>query len=208
MILRGLLTTLKIWIYAAILILLMAFFCYPVLAQDEAGFEMVEADTIMIDSFLVDHSPKKAAMYSAVLPGMGQAYNRKYWKLPIVYGGLGGLAYGAIWNSRQYTYFFDLYKYMTENGYDEYEGRTLREVTWYKDSHLRYKNLLIILTVGFYAIQIVDAAVDAHLIDYDISDDITLKVDPVMLDPSVYPTAMAPNGRNTATFGLRCCLSF
>ena len=97
---------------------------------------------------------------------------------------------------------------MIENDYEEYEGRTLKEVEFYKDSHLRYKNLMIILTIGFYAIQIVDASVDAHLIDYDISEDISLTVDPVMLDPAIYGAPLDGNGRNNASFGLRCCLSF
>jgi len=147
-------------------------------------------------------------MYSAVFPGMGQIYNRKYWKLPIVYGGLGGLGYAAVWNSRQYDYFLDLYKIMMENDYEEYEGRTLKEVEFYKKSHLRYKNLMIILTIGFYAIQIVDASVDAHLIDYDISEDLSLTIDPVMLDPAIFGAPLDGNSINNASFGLRCCLSF
>jgi hypothetical protein len=81
-------------------------------------------------------------------------------------------------------------------------------VEWYKNTHLRYKNLMIILTVGFYALQIVDASVDAYLINFDISDDISLRVDPVMLGPSrtVYNTNTFPG--SAASFGLRCCLSF
>lgn len=179
------------------MLIIMAFACLPLDAQ-ETEYRIVQADTLSIDSFMLDHSPRKAAMYSAVFPGMGQIYNKKYWKLPLVYGGLGALTYSTIWNSRKYTYYFDLYSFMTDNGYDEWEGRTLQEVEFYKTSYLRSKNLLIILTVGFYVIQIVDANVDAHLIDYDISDDISLTVDPVMLDP----------GQREATFGLRCCLSF
>lgn len=193
----------------------MVIFCFPLKAQEqesqsatESNFRVVQADTIPIDSFLIDHSPLKAAMYSAVFPGMGQIYNRKYWKLPIVYGGLGGLGYAAVWNSRQYEYFLDIYKIMMENDYEEYEGRTLKEVEFYKNSHLRYKNLMIILTIGFYAIQVVDASVDAHLIDYDISDDLSLTVDPVMLDPAIFGASLDGNGRNNTSFGLRCCLSF
>ncbi|MCK4747660.1 MAG: hypothetical protein KAT15_11510, partial [Bacteroidales bacterium] len=124
----------------------MAIPCIPLNAQEqeqeqerEQDYRMVQADTLAIDSITLDHSPRKAAMYSAVMPGMGQIYNKKYWKLPIVYIGLGALAYSAIWNSRQYNYYFDLFKVMTDNGYEEWEGRTLREVEWYKDSHLRYK---------------------------------------------------------------------
>lgn len=190
------------------MLFIMAFFCLPMQAQDEPPFEIVDADTVSVDTFFTDHSPRKAAMLSTVFPGMGQVYNRKYWKVPIVLAGLGALGYSAVWNSRQYDYFFDMYKYMTENGVEEYEGRTLKEVEWYKDSHLRYKNLFIILTVGFYAIQIVDASVDAHLIDYDISSDITLTVDPVMFDQTFLLTTAPLAGRNSGTFGLRCCLSF
>jgi len=185
----------------------MAIFCLHVTAQ-ESEFKIVQADTVALDTFLIDHPPAKAAMYSAVFPGMGQIYNKKYWKLPLVYGGLVGFGYAAIWNSRQYRYYFDLYKFMTDNGYQEWEGRTLLEVEYYKDSHQRYKNLMIILTVGFYALQIVDASVDAHLIDYDISDDISLRVDPVLLDSPAFTSAIPAGGRNSATFGLRCCLSF
>lgn len=185
----------------------MALVCLSLDAQD-TGYRIVQADTISVDSLMQFHSPRKASMYSAVFPGLGQIYNKKYWKLPLVYGGLGVLAYSAVWNSRQYSTYFDLYKFMTDNGYQEWEGRTLDEVEYYKSSFLRYKNLMTILTVGFYVIQIVDASVDAHLIDYDISDDISLRVDPVLLDPQMFSAAMHVPGRNKATFGLRCCLSF
>ena len=161
---------------------------------------IIEADTISIDSFILDHSPRKAAMYSAVFPGMGQIYNKKYWKVPIVYAGMGALIYSAIWNGRQYTHYFDKYKYMTETDppLPDFEGQSLREVEWYKDAHLRYRNLFIIFSVGFYALQIVDANVDAHLIDYDISEDLSLTIDPAMLQPF----------ENATTVGLRCCLNF
>ncbi len=185
----------------------MAFVCLPVSAQEQ-NFEVVEADTIVIDSIWKDHSPRKAAMYSAVLPGLGQIYNKKYWKLPLVYGGLGGFGYAAYWNSQQYKYYFDIYKFMTENDLTEHEGVTLQEVEWYKNSHLRYKNLMIIVTIGFYVIQIVDANVDAHLIDYDISDDISLTVDPVMLTPSFFNASAPLPDPRISSFGLRCCLNF
>ena len=159
---------------------------------------MIESDTIMLDTFGLNHSPMKASMYSAVFPGMGQIYNRKYWKLPIVYGGMGALIYSSIWNSQEYQKYFDKYKYMTENDLEEWEDQTIKEVEFYKKEHLRYKNLFIILTVAFYGLQIVDASVDAHLIDYDISDDLGLTIDPVMLN----------RGVNSAAMGFRCCLSF
>ena len=177
----------------------MIFVCQSLQSQPVDSL-IIEADTLSIDSFRLEHSPRKAAMYSAVFPGMGQIYNKKYWKVPIVYAGMGALIYSVIWNGRQYTYYFDKYKFMTESTppHDEWEGQSLREVELYKDSHLRYRNLFIIFSVGFYALQIVDANVDAHLIDFDISPDLSFTVDPAMLQPC----------DNKATFGLRCCLNF
>jgi hypothetical protein len=157
---------------------------------------------------MLEHSPRKAAMYSAALPGMGQIYNKKYWKLPLVYGGLLGFGYAAIWNSQEYNFYFDIYKYMVENNLQEYEGASFEEIEWYKNAHLRYKNLMIILTVGFYALQIIDASVDAHLIDYDISDDISLTVDPVIQVPKYFYPEAPEAGMGVSSFGLRCCLSF
>jgi hypothetical protein len=181
----------------------MAVFCTCLHAQ-ESNYHISQADTVAVDTVLQEHSPHKAAMYSAVLPGLGQVYNHKYWKLPLVYGGLGGFGYGIVWNTRRYRFYFDLYKYMSDNNLQDWEGRSFKEVEWYKNTHLRYKNLMIILTVGFYALQIVDA----YLINFDISDDISLRVDPVMLGPSrtVYNTNTFPG--SAASFGLRCCLSF
>ena len=185
----------------------MAHLCVSLTAQ-ESNYQVVQADTIPVDSLLVEHSPHKAAMMSAVLPGLGQIYNRKYWKLPLVYGGLGGFGYAAVWNSKRYKEYFDLYKFMTDNNYQEWEGRTFREVEWYKNTHLRYKNLMILLTVGFYALQIIDASVDAYLINFDISDDISLSVDPVIIDPSYCLSPLTAQGQGAVSFGLRCCLSF
>ena len=185
----------------------MAVICAHLQAQ-ESDYHISQADTVGVDTLLQEHSPHKAAMYSAVLPGLGQIYNRKYWKVPLVYGGLGGFGYGIVWNSRRYRFYFDLYKYMLDNNLQELEGRSFKEVEWYKNTHLRYKNLMIILTVGFYALQIVDASVDAYLINFDISDDISLKVDPVMLGPDYAGPGFPGTSGSKASFGLRCCLSF
>jgi hypothetical protein len=174
------------------------------ISAQTTGSRIVQADTIEIDTTYWEHSPRKAAMLSAVFPGMGQLYNKKYWKLPVVYIGMGALVYSSVWNREQYRKYFDKYKFMTETGAEEYEGETLREVEYYKDSHLRYKNLFMILSVGFYALQIIDANVDAHLLFYDISDDISLFIDPAI----AYPSVPGFQVQNSPAFGLRCCLSF
>lgn len=148
--------------------------------------------------FLAKHSPRKATIYSAVLPGLGQIYNHKYWKVPIVYVGFGGLIYGIIYNADQYNYYKEKYKYMVDNNLTEYEDVTIEQAEVYKDFHKRYRDLFYIGTAGFYVLQILDANVDAHLINYDINEDIALIIDPVIL---------SCNGINNS-IGLRCCLSF
>lgn len=148
--------------------------------------------------FFATHSPRKASIYSAVLPGLGQIYNHKYWKVPIVYAGFGGLIYGVIYNGDKYKYYKEQYKYMLDNNLTEYEDLTLQQAEVYKDFHKRYRDLFAIGLAGFYALQIIDATVDAHLINYDISEDIALIIDPTLL----------LCGGNSNTVGIRCCLSF
>ncbi len=137
-------------------------------------------------------------MYSAVFPGMGQIYNRKYWKVPIVYAGFGGLVYGIIYEGNHYRTNKDLYKYMRDNQLSQWGGVTIKQAEVYKDFHKRYHDLFIIISAGFYGLQIIDAIVDAHFVDYDVSDDLTFTIDPAYL----------PSPAGFQSFGLRCCLSF
>ena len=156
--------------------------------------EPVDEDSI----FFASHSPKKAAVYSAVFPGLGQIYNRKYWKVPIVYVGFAGCIAATIYNANEYTFFKDAYKYMLDNDLEVWDGITKLQAEVYKDYHRRYRDLFIIITVGFYGFQIIDATVDAHLIDYDIGDNLSLVVDPTLMQ--------TPTGIHSV--GLKCCLSF
>lgn len=125
-----------------------------------------------------------------------------------MYLGMGGLVYGVIWNSESYREYFDKYKYMTENGLNEYEGLNLKQVEYAKDYYSRNKNLMMILTAGFYALQIIDANVDAHLMDFDISEDLGLRMDPVIRSTSPALTFRPPLSPDPPVFGLRCCLNF
>lgn len=185
--------------------IILVFFVLPSFCQ-ERDTVIIITDTVpksdrnaQKDSlFLAMHSPKKASIYSAVLPGLGQIYNHKYWKVPIVYAGLGGLIYGIVYNNDKYQYYKEQYIYMLDNDLTEWEGITKEQAEVYKDFHKRYRNLFSIGTVGFYVLQILDATVDAHLINYDISEDIALIIEPAIL---------SCNGINNSV-GLRCCLSF
>ncbi|MGB6268865.1 MAG: DUF5683 domain-containing protein [Olleya sp.] len=122
-------------------------------------------------------SPSRAAFYSAILPGLGQAYNGKYWKIPIVYAALGTGIYFYVDNNKQYNRVRDAYKRRL-GGFedDEFQGRLTDDGLREAQKNLRRnKELSLLVTVGIYALNIIDANVDAHLLQYDINDDLSLK---------------------------------
>ena len=144
------------------------------------------------------HSPKKAAVYSAILPGLGQAYNKKYWKIPIIYAGFGTLGYFIGWNNGNYQTLKLAYSDLTDGNPDTDSYLDLEAAKYYdldnesernqfenglnkqKNYYRRNRDLLIISTVGFYALNIIDASVDAHLFDFDISEDLSFNWQPAM----------------------------
>ena len=162
---------------------------------DTVGNAILTADTVVKETKTAKpakakkkHSPKKATIMSACLPGLGQVYNGKWWKVPIVYAGLGGLGYLAYDNYSEYQSFLHAYEYKTG---DLPEGVTLSEheadlasryldsqLQTYKESYRRDFEFYTILTIAWYGLNIVDACVDGHLYDYDISDDLSLSIDP------------------------------
>ena len=134
------------------------------------------------------HSPQKATIMSACLPGLGQVYNGKWWKAPIVYAGLGGLGYLVYNNNYEYRSYLHAYEYKTG---DLPEGATLNDhetdlanryaesqLQTYKESYRRDFEFYTILTIAWYGLNILDACVDGHLYDYDISDDLSFSIDP------------------------------
>ena len=137
-----------------------------------------------------DRRPQKAAIMSACLPGLGQVYNRKWWKVPIVYAGLGGLGYLSYNNYYEYQSYLHAYQFKTG---DLPEGVTLNQhetdlankyaesqLQTYKESYRRDFEFYTILTVAWYGLNILDACVDGHLYSYDISDDLSLSIDPYL----------------------------
>jgi hypothetical protein len=168
--------------------------CLPVVAQE------ADNDTIPPE---VLHSPKKASIYSAVLPGLGQAYNKKYWKIPIIYGGFGAFIYYIGWNNEWYKLFKNAYKdlsteenldsdafikkyhrlpYLSTIDYTNSVEKTYAEeyLTDYQEYFRRNRDLLIICTTAFYVLNIIDASVDAHLYKFDISDNLSLNWRPTV----------------------------
>jgi hypothetical protein len=161
------------------------------------------------------HSPKKAALYSAILPGLGQAYNKKYWKIPIVYGGFAALGYFIRWNNKEYSTAKQAYMDLTDKDPDTKSYMNLKQIGYYdlnnptdvanlktgltssQDYYRRNRDLLIIVTVAFYGLNIIDASVDGHFFNFDISDDLTMKVRPAMLQQ-----------KNQNIFCLNCTFNF
>ncbi len=128
------------------------------------------------------HSPHKATMYSAVVPGLGQVYNQKYWKLPIIYGVTGVFIYAFDFNNNQYNKYKNAYAEFDTGKITEFEGYTDKNIILrLKDYHRRNRDLNVIVLAGVYMLNIIDATVDAHLFDYDISEDLSLNVQPSLM---------------------------
>ena len=125
--------------------------------------------------------PARASMFSAIIPGLGQAYNGDYWKIPIIYTGLGACAYALSFNQEQYQRYRDMY-IRQNNG--TYEGNlTTDNIIWYRDQYRRMRDYSIIATVLVYALNIIDANVFAHFNTFDISDDLSLNIEPALINP-------------------------
>lgn len=169
--------------------------------------EMSLSDTVALTPKEIDRlfwkpDPVRAVWLGAIVPGLGQIYNRSYWKLPIVYGGFMGCIYAVTWTNNQYTSYKEAYRDIYHDiqhgmvsdspdksynailpeGYDinamggasAYSNR-LKE---WQNVSLRNRDLSILVTIAVYALSLVDAYVDAQLFDFDISDDLSLNVSP------------------------------
>lgn len=121
-------------------------------------------------------SPAKAAFYSALVPGLGQAYNKKYWKIPLVYGALGTTLYFYQSNNKKYHEFRDAYKdRLAGNPDPKYayldNNRLIQAQRFYR----RNRDLSLLLTAAFYALNIIDANVDAHLGQFNVNNNLSLR---------------------------------
>lgn len=162
-----------------------------VLAQTQDSLQVKEERSIVVQDTLIDQdeydplAPSKAAFYSAVVPGLGQAYNKKYWKIPIIYVGIGSGIYFYNRNTKDYNRFRDAYKRRLA-GFedDEFQGISTDRLIDAQKNASRNRDVSIIVSIAFYILNIVDANVDAHLRQYNISDDLTLlpKLNNQMLD--------------------------
>lgn len=155
--------------------------CTPIWAQEsdtlkvnitQEAIPVVEIEREPYDAL----APSRAAFYSAVIPGLGQAYNKKYWKIPIVYAGIGTSIFFYINRDKEYQRFRDAYKRRLA-GFtdDEFQGVADETLIRAQRREQRNKDVSIAVAVGFYLLNIVDANVDAHLKQFNVSEDLSLK---------------------------------
>lgn len=164
--------------------------------------------------------PTKALWLSLVLPGVGQIYNRKYWKLPIIYGGFLGCAYALTWNQMMYRDYSQAYldimdddpntksyldmlppRYDITGREDQFKKIFKRK----KDFYRRYRDLSAFCFIGVYLLSVVDAYVDAQLSEFDISPDLSMKVEPAVIGT---PKLMGGTTSGRAAYGVGCSLRF
>jgi hypothetical protein len=168
-------------------------------------------------------SPTKAVLYSAIFPGLGQIYNRKYWKLPLVYAGAVGCIYAVSWNGTQYRGYKNAYRDLFDGNpetnrwkdynYKYYGGTDEQPEYWNasavnrfadrlkngRDNFRRNLELSYIISAGVYFLVMIDAYVDAHLFEFDISEDLSFKMEPVLFERTI---------TNKQSFGLQCSITF
>jgi hypothetical protein len=162
-------------------------------------------------------NPNKALWVSLTFPGAGQVYNRKYWKLPIIYGGFVGCTYALTWNGQMYEDYSQAYlDIMDDNpntdsfldllppGYpvDANMDYLKRVIKRKKDTYRRYRDMSIFVFIGVYAISIIDAYVDAELASFDLSKDLSMKVEPTVIQNNQY------NLKDGNSYGLQCSFRF
>lgn len=164
--------------------------------------------------------PKKAMWLAIAIPGGGQIYNRKYWKLPIIYGGFVGCFYALTWNGAMYRDYSQAYldimdsdpntasykdfvppSYDIDSNLDYFKGVFKRR----KDMYRRYRDLSIFCLIGVYLISVVDAYIDAEMSTFDISRDLSLKIRPAVINDS---RALNPMISRNTSYGLQCSFNF
>lgn len=162
-------------------------------------------------------NPTKATWLALVIPGGGQIYNRKYWKLPIIYGGFAGCAYALTWNNKMYKDYMQAYKDAALGNWEAnsihdllppgYLDRTPKtQITETlrkrKDTYRRYRDLSIFAFIGVYLISVIDAYVDAELSNFDITPDLSMRVEPAVIN-SQYSI-----GSSNKSVGVQCSFRF
>lgn len=186
--------------------------------QSPVVIDVKEADSVQLKKQWIPN-PTKATWMALVFPGGGQIYNKKYWKLPIFYAGFAGCAYALTWNNRMYKDYSAAYKDAVNNNWTaksitelipaRYLERTsASQVTDLlkrrKDTYRRYRDISVFAFIAVYALSVIDAYVDAELSNFDISPDLSMRVEPAVIDNQW----SAKGGLGNQSVGVQCSLRF
>ena len=170
----------------------------------------VTSDTVIVSKeipIVKAHKPSRAILLSAVLPGAGQAYNKQYWKIPLFYSALGTTAFAFDYSNKQYIKYKDGIINFNENQLDTtvqilkiFEGVDKTTLEQEKDYFRRNRDLSALVFLAIYALNIIDATVYAHLANFDVSDDLS-----IMIQPEVIPIYSL---KKQNTIGVSICFKF
>ena len=190
----------------------------PLQKKVDSVITATSSDALFAPAYLFKPSPRKAVIYSAIFPGLGQIYNRKYWKLPILYGGFVGFTYAITWNNGYYRDYLGAYQDIMDDDPNTNRWHNMlpygrdpetTDIQWFtdvlqqrKDYYRYYRDLSIIGTVALYLVAIVDAYVDAQLFDFDISPDLSMRVEPAVLKEERLAT------KRNSEYGVKWSFSF
>ena len=144
-------------------------------AQYADGFDIPDS------TYRAQHKPNKATFMSSLVPGLGQYYNQKYWKIPIIYGGFTGLIYYASYNNYVYKKYRREYKWATDDDERTVSQYPAANTERLKDTWRRYRDICFIGIGALYLLQVIDANVDAHFFDFTIDKDLSIKADPMLM---------------------------
>lgn len=158
-------------------------------------YAQVKKDTVIVETKDTIHSPKKAIFYSAIVPGAGQIYNhiampkgkkKAYWKVPLIYAGLGATTYFAIENNKVKKAAQTEYRFREDNPGDienpAFENLTLDGILSTYNLRIRNRDLMIFGAIIVYGLNILDAGVEAHFVNFDVTNDLSLHIQPTMLN--------------------------
>lgn len=140
----------------------------------------VKADSVKKSKKQIYKGPRTASILSIIVPGGGQVYNKKYWKVPIIYAGLGGLGYLFYIHHSDYSYFSDNLAAIYDNdaSTENVTPYSTEQLVSLKDGSKKLRDFSLVGVIAVYLLQIMDANVDAHLKTFDVSDDLSIRLDP------------------------------